>query len=87
MGEFKLETTAKATMVLDLMNKVEDDGSDYPLSYYIDAAKDYPTLEEAEHGLIKECPICTDDNKLIHNVSVQTCLMLHCDAGILLCHR
>ena len=59
MGEFKLETTDKAVMVLELMKKVEvDDDSDYPLSYYIDAAKDYRTLEEAEKGLIKECPIC-----------------------------
>lgn len=59
MGEFKLETMDKAVMVLQLMNKVEvDPTADYPLSYYIDAAKDYATLEDAEKGLIKECPIC-----------------------------
>ena len=68
MGEYRLETTAKAAMVLDLMNKVEGGDADYPLSYYVDAAKDYSTLEEAERGLIKECPLCGDDNMPVHEV-------------------
>ena len=60
MGEFKLPTLTKAGMAVDLMNRVEvDDTIDYPLSYYVDAAKDFSSLEEAERGLIKECPICT----------------------------
>ena len=59
MGEYKLESTEKAAIVLGLMNTVEvDDTLDYPLSYYIDAAKDNSTLEDAERVLIKECPIC-----------------------------
>ena len=74
MEGFKLETTDKAEMVLELMKKVEvDDYSDYPLSYYIDAAKDYPTLEEAEKGLIKECPFCILDWP-VHEVKY-----LHCN--------
>lgn len=70
MGEFKLETTAKAMMVLDLMNQVEGDAEseNYPLSYYVEAAKDFATLEEAKHGLIKECPFCGDEKKPVHEV-------------------
>ena len=59
MGEFKLENTEKASMVIELMEKIEDEGLEYPLSYYIDAARDFSTMEDAERGLIKECPICT----------------------------
>ena len=59
MGEFKLETMEKAQMVIALMNEIEIDASlDYPLSYYVDAAKDYSSLEVAERCLIKDCPIC-----------------------------
>lgn len=59
MGEFKLENKEKASMVIELMDLIEDGDLDYPLSYYIDAAKDFSTMEDAERGLIKECPICT----------------------------
>ena len=58
MGEFKLENKQKALMVINLMERMEEEDLDYPLSYYIDAAKDFSTLEDAERGLIKECPIC-----------------------------
>ena len=59
MGEFKLETMEKAQMVIALMNEIEVDASvDYPLSYYVDAARDYSSLEDAERCLIKECPFC-----------------------------
>ena len=61
MGEYKLPTMTKASMVLELMNKMEGEDKDYPLSYYVDAAKDYSTLEDAERCLIKTCPICYDD--------------------------
>ena len=69
MGEFKLENKAKASMVIDLMDLMEDDTLDYPLSYYIDAAKDFSTMEDAERGLIKECPICTMSYP-VHEVSL-----------------
>lgn len=58
MGEYKLPSIEKAAMVLDLMNQFEVGEEDYPLSYYIDAARDFSTLEDAERGLFKECPIC-----------------------------
>ena len=59
MGEYKLPTMNKAAMVLELMGQMEDEEEkDYPLSYYIDAAKVYSTLEDAKRCLIKECPIC-----------------------------
>ena len=70
MGEFKLESTKKAEMVLTLMADVEETGDfSYPLSYYIDAAKDYSCLEEAKRCLIKPCPICAEDYP-VHEVSV-----------------
>jgi E3 ubiquitin-protein ligase RNF31 len=77
MGEFKLPTVAKATMALELMNKVEvegeDEEADYPLSYYTDAAKDYATLEDAERGLIKECPICTLERPVHEMITMPGC--------------
>ena len=62
MGEYKLDNTEKANMVLDLMAEFEED-SEYPLSYYIDAAEMFSSLEEAKKDLIdkkKECPICAE---------------------------
>jgi hypothetical protein len=68
MGEYKLPTMTKAAMVLDLMYKMEDDeDKDYPLSYYIDAARDYSSMEDAERGLIKQCPICYE-TRPVHEV-------------------
>ena len=68
MGEYKLPNMTKAEMVLELMYKMEDDeDKDYPLSYYIDAARDYSSMEDAERGLIKECPICTE-TRPVHEV-------------------
>ena len=58
MGEYKLENT-KAGMVLALMEELEGwGGGDYPLSYYVDAARDYSSLEEAQKYFIQPCPIC-----------------------------
>ena len=70
MGEFKLESTEKAEMVLKLIEDVEESGDhEYPLSYYIDAAKDYSCIDEARRCLIKPCPICAEDYP-VHEVSV-----------------
>ena len=68
MGEYKLPNMTKAEMVLELMYKMEDDeDKDYPLSYYIDAARDYSSMEDAERGLIKQCPICYE-TRPVHEV-------------------
>lgn len=75
MGEFKLENKEKASMVIELMDLMEDDELDYPLSYYIDAAKDFSTMEDAERGLIKECPICTLSYP-VHEASLSLSLSL-----------
>lgn len=78
MGEYKLETKEKAEMVLELMGKVEVEGvGDYPLSYYVDAAKDYTSLEEAERCLIKPCPVCME-NYPVHEVNALRILLVEC---------
>ena len=62
MSEYKFESTERAKMVLELMREVETDeyAQEYPLSYYVEAAKDYKTLEDAKRYLIKPCPICME---------------------------
>ena len=59
MAEYNLENIQKAEMVMELMKEMEGEGDqEYVLSYYIEAAKDYETLEEAKEKFIKPCPIC-----------------------------
>ena len=67
MAEYRLETTDKAKMVLELMKEMEEDEQGYPLHYYTDAAKTYNTLEDAKKGLLKPCEICMMDYP-IHEV-------------------
>ena len=44
-------------MLIDLLK----DKREYPLTYYIDAAKNYNTFEEAQKFLNQPCHICGDD--------------------------
>ena len=45
--------------MLQLIEEVEvDETMDYPLNYYVDAAKDFDDLASASNFLNKECPIC-----------------------------
>ena len=71
MGEYKFENTERAQMVVELMKEVEADehAQEYPLSYYVEAAKDYKTLDDAKRYLIKPCPICDVDYP-VHEVII-----------------
>ena len=75
MAEYKLENTQRAEMVMALMEEMEEEGQDYPFSYYVDAAKDYKTLEEAKEKFIKPCPICGSGYP-IHEVCGRGCCVL-----------
>ena len=73
MGEYKLEDQGRAELVIQLMNDAEKDSeAEHPLHYYIGAAKDYRTLEEAKAFLLRSCPICALDNIPIHDVSLSS---------------
>ena len=65
MAEYKFKEKFRAEMVLSLLQEVE---GDYPLNYYVDAAKDFDDLKAASSFLNKECPICGDTIP-IHEVS------------------
>ena len=86
MEEFNLESKEKASMVIELMDLMEDDDSDYPLSYYIDAAKLFSTTDDAERWLIKECPICTMSYP-VHEVRLSLSRHLTLNSYISLSHR
>ena len=59
MAEFRFREKTKAKMVLELMEKVKNESDqEYPLHYYVDAAKDFDSLDGALQFLSKECPIC-----------------------------
>ena len=63
MSEFRFPEKKKAEMVLDLIEKVEvncdpNDFQDNPLHYYVDAANDFSTVDDALKFLRKECPLC-----------------------------
>lgn len=58
MAEYKFREKFRAEMVLGLMGQVEGNGGDYPLKYYVDAARDFDSLESAISFLDKECSIC-----------------------------
>lgn len=62
MEKYNMPSMTEAWMVVDLMNRVETESyTDYPLSVFVDAAKKYLTIEEAECSIIIECPICLMD--------------------------
>ena len=75
MAEYKLENTKRAEIVMALMEEMEKEGHDFPFSYYVNAAKDYKTLEEAKEKFIKTCPICGDSYP-IHEVCGCGCCVL-----------
>ena len=54
-------TTTENEVFLALKREVEAYGKEYPLQYYIDAARGHHTLEEAKEYLMKPCEICMDD--------------------------
>ena len=61
MAEYKFKGLFRAKMVLSLIDQVEKDTeSNYPLNYYVDAARDFDDLDAASNFLNKECPICGD---------------------------
>ena len=71
MIECHLESYERAHIAFQLMEEMEEYGEDYPLSYYIEAAKDYNDIDKARKYLIKPCPICGDQYP-VHEVS-STC--------------
>lgn len=67
MAEYQFKEKFRAEIVLGLLEEVDGD-YDYPLNYYVDAAKDFDDLKAASAFLNKECPFC-GDIKPIHEVS------------------
>ena len=59
MAEFKFGTSEQAKIVLGLIENVEVEGANYPLNYYVDAARDFDNIEAALEFLNKECPTCS----------------------------
>ena len=68
MTECHLESYERAHIAFQLIEELEADGGDYPLSYYIDAAKYYDNIDMARKFLIRPCPICGDQYP-VHEVS------------------
>ena len=59
MAECGFDDEETANIVLQLLEEVEGNGyAEYPLQYYIDAAKDHKDLDRARNFLLKECDIC-----------------------------
>ena len=58
--KYKLESMEKAEVVLELMEELDEGegGEGYPLYYYVNAARDHSSLEEAQKYFIQPCPIC-----------------------------
>ena len=58
---------------MGLLQQVEEgnEDADYPLNYYLDAAKDFDDLKSASTFLNQECPICIDIYPIheVHNIS------------------
>ena len=75
MAEYKLENTERAEMVMALMEEMEEEGQDYPLFYYINAANDYKTLEEAKEKFIKTCPICFETYPIQEVCGCDCCIL------------
>ena len=69
MAEYKFNEKFRAEIVMGLLGKVENfEGCpDYPLNYYLEAARDFNDLDSASNFLNKECPICGEEY-LIHEV-------------------
>ena len=43
-----------------ILVRLLENNSDYPMKYYIDAAKHYDNFEDALKFMNQPCPICTD---------------------------
>ena len=56
IAENKFTKRSKAELLIDLLH----DNPDYPMLYYIDAAKNYDDFEQARSFLNQPCPICGD---------------------------
>ncbi len=81
MAEYKFKEKFRAEMVLGLIDRVEntDLHPNYPLHYYLDAARDFNDLDSASNFLKKECPICYEVypvhevSGLLYNYPAYTC--------------
>ena len=73
-AECKLQTTAKAELLIKLL----EDNSDYQMHYYIDAVNCYNTFEDAQMFLNQPCPRCT----INHPMDDVGC----CDFVLMLCN-
>ena len=56
IAENKFKERSKAEMLIALLK----DKSDYPMMYYIDAAKNYNDFDQARSFLNQPCPICVE---------------------------
>ena len=56
-AECKFRNTEKAKLLIRLL----EDNGEYPMRYYIDAASNYNTFEDAQRFLNQPCPICDLD--------------------------
>lgn len=84
MAECDLSSMEHAEIAFQLMEEYEGDkDQDYPLHYYVDAARDFQDLEEARTFLNKECPLCFDIFP-IHEVCV---FFLIAERSILFYHK
>ena len=75
MTECRFDDEEIANIVLQLLEEVEGNGNadvEYPLQYYVDAAKDHKELDKARNFLIKECNICLVE-QTIHEVGDVYC--------------
>ena len=66
MAENRFRSCQKAELLVQLLK----DRNDYPMRYYIDAAKNYDTFEDAQSFLNQPCPIC-GDTYLMDDVSLE----------------
>ena len=76
VGECKFEDTVTANIVVQLMNHWEPVDRDrgipnpqsYELQFYVNAAKEHRTFEDAKKSLSVDCTICIEDH-IVHDVS------------------
>jgi len=79
MAECRLDCHDRAHMVFELMEEVEGDGRpNYPLGYYVEAAKDYDNIGDARQYLIKPCPICVEEYPIHEMVTMPGCTDSFC---------
>ena len=64
----------------DIVFRLIEVAADYPLHYYVDAARDFKDFETAKNFLNQECLICMETYP-IHDVSVLKCRVKCCSLG------